>query len=196
MADAPPLPTPIDSTTPPTPDAVLAALQRDIADTPVHYGAAHLDFRGKAWTAAHRAEVVRILATQPARAIDAVLAKVARNPRSGVCDAAVDVLRGLATTAEGTGVLLRAWEAHVDVPCREVLLRCLGDGPATGPGVDHVRAALSHADPSIREAAVWAMFNIDPADLGETLTARLAVETDTYVRESLADALGSMPDPT
>lgn len=154
----------------------------------------YLDWRGRDWTPADRHKVVQLLRPYAADAGPAVLDKVQRIPRADVLDAAVDVLRPLATTPVGVSLLMQ-WQASRDHDhAREVCLRVLGHarGAQQETAAGALKQALRDPEPSIREAAIWALVNLKAPGTRQCLQAAQERESDDLVCETLNDALASL----
>lgn len=180
-----------------SPGDVLTRLGASLAThTPEAFAAlAHyLDWRGRDWMPAHRHEVVALLKQHPEAAGPAVLDEVERMPRADLLDDAVEVLRALAATAHGVARLIQWQQSRHHDHAREVCLRALGHarGAPQETAAAALKAALEDPEPSIREAAVWALVNLGAPGTRQVLQAVQGKESDGLVRETLDDALASL----
>ena len=67
-------------------------------------------------------------------------------------------------------------------------------GNIGGPGAfEALEAALDHPEPLVRGHAAWGLAQVDPADAGPALAARLGRETDPAVRSELRAARAELP---
>lgn len=183
---------------PNTPAVILACLAVRVATrTPEAFAevAHYLDWRGRDWTPADRHKVVALLKQYPDEAAPAVLDEVERMPRADLLDAAVEVLRSLARKPTGASLLVEHLRARKHVEAREVCLRALGiaEGPQALTAFEAMQQALGDDNVHIREAAVWALVNLEAPGTREVLKDALERESDAQMRETLRDALDALP---